>query len=97
MGEQTADQKEQQGMEQPQNRVNILDDLVVEIVPILVKNATKALQIPKYEGLEFATILLEEALKYGELYPRAFAMPDKSMYEAVKKLRQWNTTSNRNG
>lgn len=97
MGEQAADQKEQQGTEQSQNGVNILDDLVAEIVPLLVKNATKALQIPKYGGLEFATMLLEEVLKYGELYPRAFAMPDKSMYEAVKKLRQWNAAGNRNG
>lgn len=87
--EEAADNRGQQEVKQPLNGEDILDDLVVKIVPLLIGAATNALQIPKYEGLEFAVILLEEALKYGELYPRAFAMPDKSMYEAVRKLRQW--------
>lgn len=73
----------------------LVENLVVNIVPVLVKSAGEALQLPRYEGLEFATLLLEDALKYGTLYPRAH-VADELMFVTVKKFRQWNTFENHN-
>lgn len=75
---------------------NPVEELVVKIVPILVESATKALQGPGYEGLEFAALLLEEAVRYGSLYPRAFGAQDESMITAAEKFRQWNIVENSN-
>lgn len=65
-----------------------VEELVIKIVPILVESATKALQVPGYEGLEFATLLLEEAVRYGNLYHRAYGIQNRTIVEAAKKFRR---------
>lgn len=67
---------------------NPVEDLVVKIVPILVESAIKVLQVPNYEGLEFATLLLNEAVRYGNLHPRAYGIQNRAIVEAAEKFRQ---------
>lgn len=67
---------------------NPVEELVIKIVPILVESATKVLQTPGYEGLEFATLLLEEAVRYGNLYPRAYGIQNRVIVEAAEKFRR---------
>lgn len=50
---------------------DILEKLAKKIPPVLVECAEEALKIPNYGGLKFASLLLEDALKYSTLYPYA--------------------------
>ena len=87
-------QKDTIGANNINTGLDLVSELVLKIVPVLAESAAKALQLPEYEGIEFAALLLEEAVRYGSLYPRAFGVLDNLIITAAKKFRQWNTDRN---
>lgn len=65
-----------------------------EIVSILVKEAVEALNMPDNNGLAFAALLMDDALKYDSIYPRARGAGDDSMISAANKIRNWYAVEN---
>lgn len=66
----------------------ILAGFVDKVVPLFIETAIEALSLPDGEGVEFAAIVLNDALKYDSVYPYdRFSHADDSMYKAVEKIR----------
>ncbi len=69
--------------------MDLLTRFSTKIVSILVEEAVEALNMPNNQGLEFAAFLIDDALKYDSIYPRAKDTGDDSMYLAANKIRNW--------
>lgn len=69
---------------------NLLDQISIEIVPILAKTASDALKTNASAGLELAEILVADAIRYEKACPRARGGCDENILSCIENLRNRN-------